>query len=76
MRTTPILERIDRDDDFQFVEVEVEPDPRGHPRPEVKEEVLLFLLHAQGGCRVCTRICGSCPWIVGLHVEGLHPNDE
>jgi hypothetical protein len=54
----------------------VEPDPRGHPRPEVKEEVLLFLLHAQGGCRVCTRICGSSPWIVGLHVERLHPNDE
>ena len=78
MLTTPILDRLDSDDDFTFVDLTVEPDAEGHPRPEIKSEVLQFLIHALGGCRACNRICGpgASLWILGLHLENLHPGDK
>ena len=48
----------------------------GHPRADMREEVLKFLVHAVGGCRVCAPISGNNVEHVGEFLVRLHPNDQ
>jgi hypothetical protein len=40
----------------KIIDVEVPDDPRDHPNPSKQAEVILFMIHLEGGCKVCRRL--------------------
>jgi MinD superfamily P-loop ATPase len=46
-----------------------------HPRANKKAEVLRFLVHACGGCKVCGRICGVNTDNLSDFLARIHGND-